>query len=151
MWVGGGDFFVVIFSVTWRDLRFGGALKTCKGEVALLHLRKPPPATEPFRALRARNPKVVKNESKKSLPGPPVPGVPKSPKRVQKESEKRKWTLFDSFLTLFGLFLDFLGPWDRRARETPFFDSFFDLFWGFRARRVRKRLCSWWALSQSYT
>ena len=61
-------------------------------------------------------PKRVKNESKKSLPGPPVPGV----KKVKKSPKRVKMTLFDSSLTLFGLFLDFLGPWDRRARETLF-------------------------------
>ena len=41
-----------------------------------LILRKPAPATKPFRALRARKPKRVK----KSLPGPPVPGVQTSEK-----------------------------------------------------------------------
>ena len=95
-------------------------------------LRKPPPATEPFRALRARNPKRVKNESKKSLPGPPVPGAQKSPKRARKES---KTSQKGSLLTLFGLFLDFLGPWGQRARETLFW-LVFD-FLGFRARRAR--------------
>ena len=51
-------------------------------------LRKPPPAAEPFRALRARNLKRVKNESKRSLPGPPVRGVQKVPKEPEK-SQKR--------------------------------------------------------------
>ena len=50
-------------------------------------LRKPPPATEPFRALRARNPKRVKNESKKSLLGTPVPRGQQVRKESKKESE----------------------------------------------------------------
>ena len=79
-----------------------------------LELRKPPPATEPFRALGARSPKRVKNESKKESPGPSGPRGPKSPKRARKES---KTSQKGSFLTLFGLFL---GLWGRRARETLF-------------------------------
>ena len=68
-----------------------------------LFLRKPPPATEPFRALRARNPKRVKTSQKESL-----------------------LTLFGLFGSLgpggpgrlfFGSFLTLLGFRARRARN----------------------------------
>ena len=87
-------------------------------------LRKPPPATEPFRDLRARNPKRVKKES----PGPSGPGGPKSPKRVKNES---KWPFFDSFLTLFGL-SGLSGPPGPEGLG----DSFLTLL-AFRARSAR--------------
>ena len=50
-------------------------------------LRKPPQATEPFRALWARNPKSEsKTSQKKSFPSPSGPGAPIRPKRVGKET-----------------------------------------------------------------
>ena len=59
--------------------------------------------------------KRVKKESPRAL-------WSQGPEKVLKESEKSQKRVkndpFDSFLTLFGLFRDFLDPWDRRARET---------------------------------
>ena len=67
-------------------------------------------------------PKPQKSQkNKKESPGPSGPRVPKSPKRARKESKPSQK---GSFLTLFGLFLDFLGPFDRRARETLFLTRF---------------------------
>ena len=101
-------------------------------------LRKPPPATEPFRGLRARNPKRVKNESKKSLPGPPVPGAQKVRKESKTSQKGSKRVIFDSFLTLFGLF----GPLGPEGLG----DSFLTFF--FPGPKAPKWLCSWWGLSQ---
>ena len=76
-------------------------------------------------SLGLRNPKRVKNESKKSLPGQGSKKSEKSQKRVKNESKR---VIFDSFLTIFGLFGP-LGP------EGPG-DSFLTLL-GFRAWRAR--------------
>ena len=61
-----------------------------------LVLRKPPPATEPSRALQARNPKRVKK-------GPPVPGVHKVLKEPETSQQRVKndpfWLFSDSFRT----------------------------------------------------
>ena len=111
----------------------------------LLDLRKPPPATEPFRGLRARNPKRVKNESKKCLPDPPVPGAQK----VRKESKKsQKWPFLTRFWLFFDSFRTFgpLGPEGPGALFWLVFDSF-----GIPGPKAPKWLCSWWGLSQYLT
>ena len=94
------------------------ASQTCFARSGELSLRKPPPATEPFRALRARNPRGVKNESKKSLPGPPVP---KSPKRARKQS---KTSQKGSYLTLFGLSFGLFGPLGSEGPGDSFWTRF---------------------------
>ena len=61
-----------------------GRMRNSEGREWALVLRKPPQATEPF---RARNPKRVENESKKESPGPSGPRGPKSPKESKKSCE----------------------------------------------------------------
>ena len=94
-----------------------------------------------FGAFGPEIPKESKTSQKKSLPGPPVPGVQKVLKESKKSQKRVKkgpfWLVFDSFWTLLGLF----DPWDQRARETLsglVFDSF-----GISGPKGPRWLCSW--------
>ena len=99
----------------WKSLR-----KTPKG-LHELH----------FTHLHTRSPKRVKNESKKSLPRPPVPGVQKVRKSHQKESKTSQKAT--PFLTRFSdSFWHSLDPWDRRAQG----DSFLTRFWLFESHKL---------------
>ena len=97
-------------------------------------LGNPRPGTEVSRALRALNPKRVRNESERVS----RPGEPQSPQRVRHGVRKEsKNAASDSFWTLFGLRgALFQRLWGSPGRDT-LSDSFLTLL-GFRARRARE-------------
>ena len=80
-------------TVIGADFREGDATK-----LTILALRKPHQLQSQFGPFGPEIPKESKTSQKKSLPGPPVPGVLK----VRRESKKdSKRVIFDSFLTRF--------------------------------------------------
>ena len=93
----------------------------------------------PDQALRARNPKRVRNESERVSRASGHEGAPESPKsasRVRKESKKRSFGLFlTPERTLWGLW----GSPDPDA-WTPFW-TLFGLFWGSEPEGRRRPRC----------
>ena len=77
------------------------------------------PFHPPTRVLGPFGPKV-RNGVENEFPGPSGPGLQKVKKRVEKSQKSGNFNSFSTFLTLFRLIFNFLGPGPGRPRELIF-------------------------------